>query len=1380
MKKRRTKLRKFLIRTLLFLMLLIGLTGVLARSRTVQTYLAHKAASWLGKELGVEVRIGALEFDFFRNIHLEEVFIGDQAKDTLINAKALDLQLKKYDSKNHNIVFDKATLKGVSVNIGYHKDFKDKNIDFLLDYFDGPPRPKGTPKTIWRIQFSEAVLNACDFHYFDETKWNTSPGELDEFNLHFSKINGTLQNLEIIDDSLHFTARNFRTVERSGLQVRKMNALCNIHDKGMDFDDLSLFTACSHLQGNLHFAYPGYKHMDEFISNTQWMGNVSESSICLKELSVFTADLKNHPETVQVNKLKISGTYDHLQLSKADFNIGSNTKIVGDFFMDGLPEWRTTYCEYRIKKLHTTAPDLERILNGISLPAVLHDAGTIDASGDFIGQFLDFKWNGVVQSALGNAKTDIFMNFKPGLSNAIFSGNIATDGFDLSHFNSQLGHAVFEIELDGSGLNLEHFEMQTVANISELEIRGRSFSNTMVDGELTTKNFKGKAEFNDIRLNSNFEGIIDFTGSKPVFDFTASSSGLDLYELGLDTVHSLIWMQTTVKASGLNPDDLQGFADVNQLYIHRKGKVYEFNHQKVTKTGIGTTRIDLEGDFAEGSLAGTLSVNNLGTIAINSFADVFPERIAHQPYKGMDKFTFDFTVKKPDLLYDLFVPGLKTNEVNIFGDYDTEAGTAHIQLPALKVQYENFTAENFEFHADRSGGNKLNFSASAAKFVSSDEPILTNISINGIAADGKAEYNLKFADNSGENTIDVDGFSEFLADNISLNITGSALKVNAEDWTIGKESRLSIDDDGTINCEYLYLDGIDHYIEAHGKISARKTDTLVVDFGNFGFDFIKPFIKESILDSFSGRFNGTVRIASLLGWPTFDGDISGRDLKLYSIAYGDVNVTLKDLDQSGRLSLNADFIHGILDGTAIRGNIGYKKKKGMEQLALLADIPVSTPIRALQPFFEDVLTFNGGKIGGQIAVGGNFDDPKITGNAYAKDVMAMVDYLKTSYAFSAEFFINQKGFFSGKPVLLRDETGLGTAKANLAITFNKFKNFKLDLKIDSANNLKVLNTKEGDDDIFYGTAYADGDCHIYGPFDRISMDINLKARKNSIVKILYSDVEQNQKLGYITFQKRNQIKTRPDSAASKISNVLNRINLTLNINPDLEAEFVIDKKLGDVIRGRGNGILRMVYDEYENFNMFGTFRVTQGDYVFSIPGINLLTKKVALQPGGTIIWSGDPYDAVVNMTGSFEKRISPSALMTAVSSGSQKSYAPIKVQSLLYMSGNLMSPNISFDIQTPELESSTGSSGNDVYRVIQRIRADKDETMRQAVALLLFGNFITPSFAQSSVAATGVVSGSGVAGNSLSSIASGVVNDIFARMGLPTRISVNIDDVRDL
>ena len=113
------------------------------------------------------------------------------------------------------------------------------------------------------------------------------------------------------------------------------------------------------------------------------------------------------------------------------------------------------------------------------------------------------------------------------------------------------------------------------------------------------------------------------------------------------------------------------------------------------------------------------------------------------------------------------------------------------------------------------------------------------------------------------------------------------------------------------------------------------------------------------------------------------------------------------------------------------------------------------------------------------------------------------------------------------------------------------------------------------------------------------------------------------------------------------------------------------------------------------------------------------------------------------------------------------------------MKGNLFSPSISFDIQAPDLKSNTSSNSAEVISIVERIRADRDETMRQSIALLLFGNFLPPSFLASTAPTTSNFSSTGIAGNSISTLASSVVNDLFIKYGIPTRIQVNIDDIRN-
>lgn len=1378
LRKRRTKLRKFLLRSLLFLLLFSGLSAVLLRSRSVQTYLAKRAGTSLGKELGCTVTVGSVEFDLFQNLRLQNVYISDQQGDTLIFAGVVSAKLKKINLNKRVLDLFNVELHDVFVHIGRYKDIPGNNIDFLVDYLNGPPKKKTkNTKVPWFIKSGQVKLVNSRFHVFDYRKTRPKPGVIDDYYLEFNNINGVCSDFRMLEDSMHFRAKNWNLTERSGLAIQAFNAYCNIHNKGMDFDKLDLKMPCSHLKGDLHFKYPGFKYLDEFIHNTQWKGNLKNSSVCLSELSIFDQSLKGNTETIQVTT-GIAGTFDNLKLNKLNAVLGSDTRLKGDLLFEGLPDWRTTFCDFELDEASTNAVELSKLLQGQELPEVFNRLGALNYSGRFTGQFLDFKLQGLIQTDLGNITTEALMNFKEGYNNASYSGKFVSDGFqagEMLGISGILDQTAFSMEIDGAGFTPGTFGMKVNADFPTFEFRNRRYEKAEIDGEVTMNNFTGTAMFDDPRLNTEFGGKIDFSEASPVFEFTTLFKGLDLYEMGLDSTRTLVYGKTKVNFRGVDPINAEGSLDINNLAIHRGGKVYQYGSQNITKTNdqLGSG-IVCKGDIVNGKISGNFDLFSLPTVFKNAVSRVFPERIKSVPYQGRDSFVFAFNIPETGLFASFIAPNLTTTGFSVQGFVNAAKGSLSLQTGPLDACFGDFQIEQIGFSSRLTDSSDLDFTLSAGNISYQDSAWFNNLALMGTACHSRADFEFKINDARWGETIDIIANSTIGKDSIRMNLDRSSMNLFHHEWQASKNSSISINQDGSIKFSELNFNGEDSYFEVNGFLSASKNDTLKLDFGNFHFENLKPFIPDHSLDSLDGVFNGTVYASSIFSSPRIWGDIAGRKLKFAGFNYGDIDVALNENGTDGRLSLKSRFIHGPLKDLSANGSIAYEAKPGIDPIDIRFSLPQGTSVKAVQPFLQGILTFNQGTLQADVHLGGSFSKPELKGFANLKDARFMVDYLKTQYSGSLNLNIDNTGFYTKKPAKITDETGKNHALASLSITHQNYSDWYLDVRIDSAKNLKCLNTNASDDDLYYGTGYADGGCRIYGPFDRISMDIKLKTRKNTQIFLMYSDVEENEVGGFVKF--RDHFGKPTGKEKRQKSGSIYRINIELQATPDAEAQFVIDKRLGDIIRGRGEGTLRMLYDENGQFFLYGNYAVNEGDYVFSLPGINVLTRKIALNKGGTISWDGDPFNAILNMTGSFEKKISPSALMYAVNSGGNKSYPATRIVSQLIMKGNLFSPEISFDLQAPDLQSGSGATGSEVYSVIQRIRTDKDETMRQAVALLLFGNFIPPSF--SSNPSAGVISGSGVAGNSLSGIASSVVNDLFSRLGIPTRIQVNIDDVR--
>jgi hypothetical protein len=731
-------------------------------------------------------------------------------------------------------------------------------------------------------------------------------------------------------------------------------------------------------------------------------------------------------------------------------------------------------------------------------------------------------------------------------------------------------------------------------------------------------------------------------------------------------------------------------------------------------------------------------------------------------------------IPQTGLLAGILHPSFNTTSLTAYGMFNGKSETMQLRVEPMDICWGQFSAKQLSCNARKEDSSHLEFNVSAAYLSHHDSEWFNNIEMTGTACQSDVNMELKMRDARWNEEIDFITHSEVYRDSVAMHLANSHLELMHNEWQVAGNAGITFLPHGRIKINNMYFESRDAFFEVNGMLSARNNDTLHVDAGNFYLQNLNPLFPGHGLDSLKGRVNADIYITSAFKKPRVWGDFSARNLEYMGVDYGDLDVGLNDNGEPGRLSLNAGFVNGPLDGVAARGSIAYEKKIIGEQFDVKVNIPSTVSVKALQPFLIDIVTLQDGKVSGNFHLGGNSDKPKLTGNANITGANFKIDYLNTWYKMNASILADETGFYTFKPAKIIDETGKNHGWAKISIQHNHFSDWYLDLRIDSARNLKVLNTTEKDNSLYYGVGYADGNCRIYGPFDRISMDINLKTRKNTQVNLMYSEVEETSfGGGHVKFRAKGNKQTASGFAGKATSDIY-RINLFLEATPDAEAQFVIDKKLGDVIRGRGAGTLRMLYDENEHFFLYGNYIVSEGDYVFSLPGINVLTRKIALDKGGVISWDGDPYNVNISMTGSFEKKISPSALMAAVSS-TNKDYPATRIISQLQMKGNLFAPEIAFDLQAPDLQAAGGASG-DVYSVIQRIRSDKDETMRQAVALLLFGNFIPPSFATGS--GTGGVSGSGVAGSSLSGVASTVVNDIFSRLGIPTRIQVNIDDVR--
>jgi hypothetical protein len=132
--------------------------------------------------------------------------------------------------------------------------------------------------------------------------------------------------------------------------------------------------------------------------------------------------------------------------------------------------------------------------------------------------------------------------------------------------------------------------------------------------------------------------------------------------------------------------------------------------------------------------------------------------------------------------------------------------------------------------------------------------------------------------------------------------------------------------------------------------------------------------------------------------------------------------------------------------------------------------------------------------------------------------------------------------------------------------------------------------------------------------------------------------------------------------------------------------------------------------------MFGLYTVSAGSYLFTLQ--NIINKKFTLLPEGTILWSGDLYEADVNLEAKYSLSTSLQGLVTSSGYNGEN----VDVDLIILLKGALMSPEISFRVELPNAPSSYSDE-------LQRHFLNDDAMNYQAFSLLMLGEFFKQDLA---------------------------------------------------
>ena len=215
--------------------------AVLTRNKFVQTEIAQYLTGYLSDELGTKVSVKAVEIDFLRNYHLEDLLVLDKHNDTIFYAKTFNANIAHFSFRKRKIDLKYIELNKMAIHIGYYKNEKVVNYQFIEDYFkSADTTSKSKP---WKINIKNIQLVDANFIQFDfrPADFRNIPYEYNVNYLAIRNINGQISKWVIDDNGRNiFQIKNLSAIERSGVRIESLSADCIFDNTQITLNKLKL------------------------------------------------------------------------------------------------------------------------------------------------------------------------------------------------------------------------------------------------------------------------------------------------------------------------------------------------------------------------------------------------------------------------------------------------------------------------------------------------------------------------------------------------------------------------------------------------------------------------------------------------------------------------------------------------------------------------------------------------------------------------------------------------------------------------------------------------------------------------------------------------------------------------------------------------------------------------------------------------------------------------------------------------------------------------------------------------------------------------------------------------------------------------------------
>ncbi|MCD8291125.1 MAG: translocation/assembly module TamB [Prevotella sp.] len=1283
----------------------------------VQTWLGKETGDALQKKLGTDVSVGNINVGFLNRIIVDNVLIYDQQSKEMIRASRVAAKIDYIELlRKGQLYISSAQLFGFSGNF-YRKDtITNANYQFLLDSLASKDNTK---KSSLKLNINSLIIRHGSLKYDRQD----IPFTASQFNLNHIDVKDISVHLSVpyyTPDSLNVALRRLSLREESGLELKHLAFNMTVNNEYASISDFKLQLPNTDI--NIPAIHAYYRILDDGKLDKQSLTydcTLSESKITLSDVGCFIPALK--PVSIPIYiETTVSGGLNTTHIEALNLNYSDkNIELIatGNLYdLDTDIKW-----DADIKRLACNIPDISEIAKTIkgkdyNIPTVLTRLGNVCYKGNIAGDRLPTSVNGQILTDVGNATIRYSQNSK-----GIINADIETGCLDIGKLldNNHFGQLATDIKLNCRNNNNKFADINIDGVLSKFDYNNYSYQNIVVKGKYDNNIFDGLLSLDDPNGQVSINGKICTEKTAKSSDVMVTvrklnPSALKLTDKWKDTLFDFDIM-ANAQMQGEKITDITGNVILNDFFMISGDSLYHLDRLHIEAE---KEHISMQSDFGHAELSGKYDLSNIAE-SFKSLAHSKLPSICPEAEEADNKFSVNAEITDSEWLGMLFnIPLEIKSPLRIKGEVNDSLHQVDLRCESRHFLYDGSQYRNLLLIANTlndtlsvngnlrkimSNGQKLDLSV---LLDAADDKLLTTVSWNNNrrkAINGYLDTETSFVKND-------DGKHD-----IHVKVKPSELMVNDTLW---KVKPASIDyNGGDLIVNHFAIEHNRQHIRISGMATKNLSDSIEVDLQDVDVNYVLNLVNFHTVE-FEGYASGKAFIKSVFYEPEMYADLIIRQFKFQHGRLGELFASVKWNKEEKQIDIDA---HADDEGrqTVINGYVS--PSNSYIDLNIEA---INTNIEFLGSFCGSFMSDIDACANGKVEISGPLKNINMTGKIVA-DGKINITPLNTTFTLKNDTIIFVPDTITFAADTIRDRNGnIGIVTG--ALHHQHLTNLSYDINI-GCENMLCYNTNGFSGDTFYGTVYGTGNCSIRGGSGRIDMDIDITPEKNSYIEYNAASPDAISDQQFITW---NDITPKAETDSTDIeddeiyvsetskkddywSNIPSdmRINFIININPDATLRVLMDQTTNDYIALNGTGSIKATYFNKGSFDMFGTYLIDHGIYKLTIQ--NIIKKVFNFQSGGTIVFTGDPYNAALNLQAIYTVNSVP---LSDLSIGNSFSSNNVRVDCIMNIGGTPLAPHVDFDLDLPTVSS-------DAEQMVRTVINGEEEMNQQVVYLLSIGRF---------------------------------------------------------